>query len=64
MDSSPKLQITALEAISCVVSNKECVLDIANAEVMAYLLPLMHSLQSGKLPGHLCDPYPVAQLVL
>ncbi|XP_055340824.1 dnaJ homolog subfamily C member 13-like [Paramacrobiotus metropolitanus] len=48
MDNSAKLQSVALEAISCVVSNKECVVDIANAEVLGNLMPLMHSVPNAR----------------
>ena len=48
MDGAPQLQEAALEAISTVVSNKECVNDIASSEVMPDLLLLIHSIPNGK----------------
>ena len=49
-DGAAKLQQSALEVISVVVSNKDCVNDIANAEVMQNLLLLIESLPSGVYP--------------
>lgn len=46
-DGAANLQQSALDVVSVVVSNKDCVNDIANAEVMQNLLLLIESLPSG-----------------
>lgn len=50
VEGCPKVQQHALEVISCVTANQECVNDIAASEVIAYLLLIIQSLpQFGQL---------------
>jgi DnaJ family protein C protein 13 len=44
VDGRPKMQQHALEVVSCVTANQECINDIAASEVMAYLLLVIQML--------------------
>ena len=48
VDGCPRVQRFALEVISSVTGNQECVNDIAASEVLAYLLMALHTLPGGR----------------
>ncbi|XP_033727987.1 dnaJ homolog subfamily C member 13-like [Pecten maximus] len=49
LDDCAKLQQFALEVVSCVTTNQECVNDIAASEVLSYLLLAIQSLPTCRL---------------
>ncbi|XP_069107344.1 LOW QUALITY PROTEIN: dnaJ homolog subfamily C member 13-like [Argopecten irradians] len=49
LDDCAKLQQFALEVVSCVTTNQECVNDIASSEVLSYLLLAIQSLPTCRL---------------
>ena len=48
-EKDPKLQMLALEVISAVMGERECVADIAKARVLVYLLLTTQSLPNGRV---------------
>jgi len=48
-EKDPKLQMLALEVISSVIGERECVADIAKARVLVYLLLTTQSLPAGRV---------------
>lgn len=47
-EQDPELQYLALEVVSTVIANKDCVADIATADVLVYLLIAIETLPKGR----------------